>query len=68
MSSGLYIVFCRPTLGANLSKVLAAGAIYGVFSFLDGITRSYSVSNNYCYVLRWFDGKQIMYLPQVIGK
>lgn len=27
-----------------MSKVVAAGAIYGVFSFLDGITRSYSVS------------------------
>ena len=34
----------RPSLGAQMSRVFAAGGIYGVFSFLDGITRSYSVS------------------------
>ena len=43
----MYLILCRPSLGAHMSKVFAAGGIYGVFSFLDGITRSYSVS---CFV------------------
>ena len=37
-------MLCRPSLGAQMGKVFAAGGIYGVFAFLDGITRSYSVS------------------------
>ena len=40
----MYVLLCRPSLGAQMSKVFAAGGIYGVFAFLDGITRSYSVS------------------------
>ena len=42
----VYYILSRPSLGPHMSKVFGAGGIYGVFSFLDGITRSYSVS---CY-------------------
>ena len=36
----------KPTLGGQMNKVIAVGAIYGVFSFLDGITRAYSLTDD----------------------
>ena len=36
----------KPSLGAQMNKVIAVGAIYGVFSFLDGMTRAYSLTDN----------------------
>lgn len=36
----------KPSLGAQMSKVIAVGAIYGVFSFLDGIIRAYSLTDD----------------------
>lgn len=36
----------KPNLGAQMNKVIAVGAIYGVFSFLDGITRAYSLTDD----------------------
>ena len=36
----------KPSLGAQMNKVIAAGGIYGVFSFLDGITRAYSLTDD----------------------
>ena len=36
----------KPTLGGQMSKVIAIGCMYGVFSFLDGITRAYSLTDD----------------------
>lgn len=36
----------KPSLGAQMNKVIAIGAMYGVFSFLDGMTRAYSVTDD----------------------
>lgn len=36
----------KPSLGPQMNKVLGVGTIYGVFSFLDGITRAYSLTDD----------------------
>ena len=36
----------KPSLGGQMNKVIAVGSIYGVFSFLDGITRAYSLTDD----------------------
>ena len=36
----------KPSLGAQMNKVIAIGTMYGVFAFLDGMSRAYSLTDD----------------------